>query len=443
MEAVQIMSQFKAGFARLDVTPPLGVNISGYYDKRVSDGILDNLYASAIAVSDGSNTAVVISLDVIGIGKELMDVYRNSIAMQNKIPFEAVLIACTHTHTGPEMDNGLFPHDPEYNAYLQRKLNDVSMLAISDLKSAKISIGRGTASNIAFVRRFRMKDGSIHTNPGIKNPDVLEPIGTPDETVQLVRIHREDADEIVLVNFQVHPDVIGGTKFSADYPKFVRETLEKTLDNVKCIYFNGAQGDTNHIDTQSDSYLKNSGYKHSEHMGKTIAGAVLQVYMKTTPVSGDKIKFGQNGIEVPSSRVDSSLIPEAERIIELHEAGKDNELPFVGMEVVTVVAEAYRMKQLENGPDSFILPLVAVSFGDICIAAVPGEPFTDIGRGIKEQSPFAMTLVCCCANGDEGYFPMRSAYDEGGYEARSSKFKPGVAEDIIAGSVNLIKTFKL
>jgi neutral ceramidase len=437
------MSQFKAGFARLDITPPLGINISGYYGQRLADGILDNLYASALAVSDGSNTAVVISLDVIGFGKSKMDACRKSIAERNEIPFESVIIACTHTHTGPEMEDDLYSYDPEYNDYLQRKLNDVSMLAISDLTPAKVSIGRSTAPNIAFIRRFRMKDGSIHTNPGIMNPDILEPVGTPDETVQLVRIHREEADEIVLVNFQVHPDVIGGTKFSADYPKFVRETLEKTLDNVKCIYLNGAQGDTNHIDVRADSYLKNSGYKHSEHMGKTIAGAVLQVYMKTKPVSGDKVKFGQKEIEVPSSRVDSSLIPEAERIIGLHEAGRDNELPYEGMELITVVAEAYRMKLLENGPDTFVLPLGAVSFGDICIAAIPGEPFTDIGRGIKEQSSFEMTLVCCCANGYEGYFPTRSAYDEGGYEARSSKFKPGVAEAIVDGSVNLIKTFKL
>ena len=92
------------------------------------------------------------------------------------------------------------------------------LLAISDLKPASVSIGRSTAPGISFVRRFRMKDGSVRTNPGRNNPDILEPVGTPDETVQLVRIHREDADEILLVNFQVHPDVIGGTK-SGRLPK--------------------------------------------------------------------------------------------------------------------------------------------------------------------------------------------------------------------------------
>lgn len=437
------MNKLKAGFARLDITPPLGVNISGYYKQRIADGILDSLYASAIAVSNGCDTVVVISLDIIGIGKETMDVYRKFIAEKNAIPYEAIILACTHTHTGPVMNDGLFTEDAEYNAYLQRKLSDVAALAIADLTPAKVSIGRSTVPNISFVRRFRMKNGRIQTNPGVGNVNILEPIGTPDETVQLVRIQRENAEEILLINFQVHPDVIGGNKFSADYPKFVRDTLERSLDNVKCIYFNGAQGDTNHINVKASPGKANGGYKHSEHMGKTIAGSVLQIYMKTTPVSGDEIKFGQKNIEIPSSRVDSSMIPEAERIIALHESGRDNELPYTGMEITTVVAEAYRMKKLENGPDVFTLPLTAVSFGDICIASVPGEPFTDIGRGIKERSPFEMTFVCCCANGYEGYFPMKSAYDEGGYEARSSKFKPGVAEAIIEGSTNLINILKL
>jgi neutral ceramidase len=433
------MGEFRAGFSRLDVTPPLGVNMAGYYSQRIADGILDNLYASAVAVSDGSSTAVAISLDIIGIPKDKMDCYRKSIAEKNSIPFEAVFIACTHTHTGPVVDTKLFSEDLAYNAYLERKLKDVATLAIADLKPATVSIGRSTAPGISFVRRFRMKDGKIQTNPGVGNPNILEPIGTPDETVQLVRIQRENSEEILLVNFQVHPDVISGNKFSADYPKFVRDTLEKALDDVRCIYFNGAQGDTNHANVFTTPDKSNGGYEHSKHMGRCIAGAVLQIYSKTTPVQADKIGFGQNNIEVLSNRAEKSKIPEAKKIIALHKAGKCAEIPFTGMELVTVIAEAYRIKMLENGPDAFMLPLTAIRFGDVSIAGVPGEPFTDIGRGIKEDSPFKMTLVCCCANGYEGYFPVQSAYDEGGYEARGSRFKPGVAEAIIKGSVELLK----
>ncbi|MGI6537243.1 MAG: hypothetical protein ACOX22_02665 [Caldicoprobacterales bacterium] len=434
------MNSFKAGFARLDITPPLGVNMAGYYSQRIADGVLDNLYASAVAVSDGSNTAVIISLDLLGIKKEKTALYRQAAADKNQIPFESVFISCTHTHTGPVMETKLFEEDPAYNDYLGRKICDVAFLAISDLKPASVSIGRSTAPGISFVRRFRMKDGSVRTNPGRNNPDILEPVGTPDETVQLVRIHREDADEILLVNFQVHPDVIGGTKFSADYPKFVRDTLEKTLDNVKCIYINGAQGDTNHIDHLGVSDTSVTRYKLSEHMGKTIAGAVLQVYMKTKPVKGTPVRFGQNDVEAPANLPDKSKIPDAQRIVELHRAGKNEEINALGLEMS--VPEAYRIVRLANGPESFTLPLTAVRFGDVSLAGIPGEPFTDIGREIKENSPYEMTLVSCCANGYEGYFPMQSAYDEGGYEVVSSSFRAGVAEIIIEGSTDLLKDLK-
>ena len=38
----------KAGYARIDITPPLGSPIAGYYDPRIADGILDPVYATAV-----------------------------------------------------------------------------------------------------------------------------------------------------------------------------------------------------------------------------------------------------------------------------------------------------------------------------------------------------------------------------------------------------------
>ena len=109
------------------------------------------------------------------------------------------------------------------------------------------------------------------------------------------------------------------------------------------------------------------------------------------------------------------------------------------MELTTVVAEAGRMLSLENGPDSFELPVSAVSIGDsLAFAGVPGEPFTEIGRSVKSASPFAVTFFSCLTNGSCGYFPVKSAYAEGGYEARSSVFGPSVADDLIAGQLKLM-----
>ena len=91
-----------------------------------------------------------------------------------------------------------------------------------------------------------MKDGSVRTNPGVDNPHILHPIGDVDERVNVLRFDRE-SDSLVLVNFGNHPDVVGGCKISADWPGFLRNTVEKALDNTKCIFFNGAQGDVNHV----------------------------------------------------------------------------------------------------------------------------------------------------------------------------------------------------
>jgi hypothetical protein len=429
----------KAGFARLEVTPPLGICMQGYYHERRAVGIRDPLYVNAVAFGDGERTAVALSLDVIGINQEECDVCRRTIAARTALPYEAVFVACTHTHTGPVVCDGLYPKDPSYNDILFRRLADAAALAVADLQPAAFSMARRTLEGIAFIRRFRMKDGTTRTNPGRHNPQVEGPIGAPDDSVQLVRITRGTAPEILLVNFQVHPDVIGGYSFSADFPGFVRTTVEGALGNTRCLYFNGAQGDTNHINTEAPAWDANGGYEHSQHMGRSIAGAVLQMYGKTEAVAGDRVGYLQRSIEVPSSRVGAALVREAETVIALHEAGRDAEIPETGMGVVTLVAEAYARKNLEHGPDLITLYVSALVCGGIAITGAPGEPFTEIGRQVKAASPYALTLYCCCANGCEAYFPTRDAYAEGGYEARSSTFRAGVAEALIEHSVAVLR----
>ena len=83
---------------------------------------------------------------------------------------------------------------------------------------------------------------------------------------------------------------------------------------------------------------------------------------------------------------------------------------------------------LENGPESFPLRLSAIVLGDFAMLGIPGEPFNAVGRAIKEAEGFKMVSPCCLTNGSRGYFPTKDAYDEGGYEARSSRFKSGTAE---------------
>jgi hypothetical protein len=432
------MNTIRAGFSRIDITPPLGIYISGYYEPRQAQGVLDPLLASALALRDDQETAIVFSLDLIGIAQQVLDGMRERIAAACGLARRQIFVACTHIHTGPEITGRLFPVDPAYNERLVHLLTQAAVAAILDLKPATLRIARQTAPGISFIRRFRMKDGSVRTNPGVNNPAVLSAIGTPDETVQIVRIERKQAGEILLVNFQVHPDVVKGNLFSADYIKFVRDTLEGALPGAHCLYLNGAQGDVNHVNIHPGKTTLEC-YDQARHMGRVIAGAVLQAYSLAQPVSAEGIGAAERALLVDVNKGDPEKLPEARRIIELHDTGRADQIPGEGMGKTTQVAEAHRMLRLSDGPDKLPLNMTAIRFGDVCIAGIPGEPFTGIGRGIKELSPFAMQIVCCCANGYEGYFPMQDAFDEGGYEARSSSFKPGVAESIIAAGIANIR----
>ena len=433
------MAALKVGFGRVDITPPTGLHMQGYFEKRLSTGVLDRLMGSCLAFSDGDKTAVVFTLDLIGINQTEGDILRNIIAERTGLPYEAVYYACTHTHTGPGIGkHAVYGNSPEYNSVMYRSLADAAQQAIGDLSDAEVYTANGMVEGISFIRRYKMKNGKTQTNPGANNPNIDHPIGTPDETLRLVKITREGKDDLAVINFQCHPDVIGGTLYSADWPGFVRRSFEAAVPGSKCLFFNGAQGDTNHLDFM---HTIHTGYDHSRHMGLCVAGEAMKLFTYAEKVEGDmKVAYGQYELEVPSNRGDIEELELAEKYIDAHENHRSNEIPYHGMEYTTMIARAYRIRRLKDGPDSFTLHMNAVRFGDVAFAGVPGEPFTDIGRGIREGSPFGTTMVNCCANGAQGYYPMQSAYDEGGYEANTSSFKAGVAELIIDASVNLLKS---
>ncbi len=441
----------QAGFSRIDITPPLGTHLAGNFRNRPAEGARDPLLATCIAFRDGEgSTALIYSIDNLYLMQSVADVTRKVVSEMTGVPEDAVFLACTHIHTGPCMVTKIFPHNPVYNEWFHRQMGTLGALALQDLAPAKLLTAEGRAEGIAFIRRFRMKDGSIRTNPGPLNPDIKEPIGTPDETVRLVRVVREGKEELDIVNFQVHPDVIGGTKWSADYPGFTRRILEAALPGVKVVYINGAQGDTNHTDISLDpkspdrKYFpkgKPDGYRRSRYMGQVIAGGVLQVWMKALPIEGpDRVRFMIRDLDFPANMPDPSELPEARRIAALYEAGRLDELTDDGRTVAERKTEAYRKIRVAGYEDPMVhLHMSAVAVGGVAFAGYPVEPFTDMGRGVRAASPFNMTMACCLVNGSQGYLPMYTAFAEGGYEATNSNFSAGVAEQLVAGQAKILK----
>ncbi|MBO5938191.1 MAG: hypothetical protein J6Q82_01655 [Clostridia bacterium] len=441
-------NNLRVGYARVNVNPPLGIPIAGYFKERFADGILDDLEVVAMAVASGEKTVLLMTIDHCGVGKEYLTPWREKIAEKTGIDAEAIFIHSTHTHQGPILlKTNPHPLIRDYEKYLEKRVGDAAVEAVADLKPAKMGIGVGEAKNVAFVRRFRMKDGTAKTNPGVNNPDIVAPIGDVDERVNVIRFDREDAQGITLVNFGNHPDVVGGNKISGDWPAMTRRFVEHCLGSA-CIFFNGAQGDVNHVNVHPKAGDFNDmfhdfdgcsrGYGHARHIARVVTGAVMSVYDKVEWLDVDDVRYVQKIVEIPSNKADPKDLPLAHQYNDWHLAGRDDLIPYEAMMLTTVVAEAGRMVRLENAPDTFPMLFSAVAIGDVALFGIPGEPFTGVGRGIKKAEDWKLVLPCCNTNAKEGYFPMMDSYEEGGYEARSSNFKAGVAEKIIENALEIL-----
>ncbi|MFA7636163.1 MAG: hypothetical protein WCX81_00180 [Monoglobales bacterium] len=452
------MNKLKVGYSKVNANPPLGIGISGYYIPRYAKGFLDDIEVGALALSCDDRKILMISIDNCGIDKEIGGPFREAVQVATGVPADNIFMSATHTHTGPslkttdrfdEKDNVVL----EYRKFLGTRVLDACIMALADLKPAKMGFITGYApERVAYIRRYKMKDGSTFTCPPINDPNIDHPIGTLDQRVHILRFDRENDCSIVLVNYGVHADTVNGEMISSDWPGWMRKTIEKALDGTKCVFFAGAQGDVgstnvhpsggdmNDTEISFDNEMKSPGM--ARFVGRALAGTVLQVYDKVEYVDVEEIDIKRKGIVVEANVPTKEQMPLAKKYKELHDSGRDDLIPYKAMQLTTVVAEALRMCRMENGPESYNVELTGVKIGPVALVGIPGEPFTDIGVSIKEAEGYKMIMPCALTNGNMGYFPMKSAYDEGGYEARTSPFKSGVAEKIIEGGKALLAEMK-
>lgn len=422
----------QAGFARVDVTPPLGNPLAGYFSRREADGVLDPIELNALAVSDGENTVVIISCDFLYVMENAATPIRKLVSEKTELPENNILIHGLHQHTSVRIGNrmnGSVPDsvtDASYLDFLYRKYCDVTKMAMDDMADSSLWTGqKETADPISFIRRFRMKDGSVKTNPGRFNPDVAGPIGEADNTVRLVRFKREGKKDIALVNFSTHPDVIGGTKFSADWPGFARRLAEADIPDANCLLINGPQGDTNHIDINNQMDSSPEGrYAHSRFMGRTIADAVVAIWDKLEEKKAGLVSGDVRMLFIPTNTTGM------DRIEEMKQLKKDMEAGIVEKLDMGTRASINRILDLKNESLFQRLPVTVIGFGEIALVGYGGEAFTFYAKAARDAAPDLFVLGLCLANGGQGYLPTKEAFDEGGYEASNSRFAPELAEMI-------------
>lgn len=445
----QAEGNLRAGAAAVKITPPVGSIMGNSYGIAVSEGIHDDLFAKILVFELGGVKTAFVAMDLISIPHEIVMKTREQISKTSDIPASNVIMTATHAHAGPQLNPAFWDAvggEPKqksqaYAESLPGLVADGVKQAESKLQPARLSIGSVEEYAVNFNRRFMMKDGSFRTNPGRMNPNVARPMGPVDPDVSVVYIESMESDPIaLLVNFALHPAVVGGKHFSADFPGVVSSLLAKVKDDdMVTVYTNGTSGNINHVDVKQESRLDH--YEESFRIGTIIAADVLKALSRLEEIKVDYLAVLNREVKLPIPAVEKDEIDWAKKA--MARFGKDSSLPF------SDVVKAWRILDLvqEGGVEgrhqsTTTVPLTgnalqsevqAMALGsDLALVGFPGDAFVELGLAIKLNSPFRHTIVNeQSGNGTLSYIPNYKAFPEGGYEVISARYLPGGAELLV------------
>ncbi len=432
--------ELNVGAARVNITPPLGVPLAGYYHERGSDSVHDDLYAHAIVMEKDGVKAALISLDLITTRRTFVEQAREFIAAATAIPADHVMISATHAHTGPILPESTESRSQQrsqkgaqqYVAELPQRIAQAVKEADRALSPARASAAIGREETIAFNRRFHMTDGSVGWNPGKLNPNIIKPAGPIDSELPFVHFASPDDTPIATyVNYAVHLDNVGGLQISADLPFSLSQTLASVLGSeAVTVYVTGAAGDINHVNVNWSQAQK--GHQNAARMGVILAGEVLRRWPVLKEVQGPLLARSETvSLSIPP--VSPEEVVEAEKIIQTTK--DDTRANFMRL------VQAHKIVDLaarEGKP--FEVEVQVITLGkDLAWVALPGEIFVQLGLDLKMDSPFDQTMIAELANGSIGYIPNVRAYPQGNYEVVSARCSPGSGEKLVETAIRLLK----
>lgn len=426
-------SDLSVGFGRVDVSPTESVPLRGYgYSSgRMSTKIMDPLYATCIALSDTSgNTVLLYTVDLTNAFTELIEPARQAISQATGIPRDAIMVSCTHTHSAPDIMNLNEPSIPRYMDAFIGWMVEAATAALEDRAPTRVYTTSAATKNLNFVRRYLLADGTYAgDNFGhINDSPIVGHETEADNELQLVRLERYGAKDIILANFQTHPHKVGKTTaVTADLIAPFRTKVEDAL-GCYVAYFTGSSGNVNHSSRiQSENIVQT----YTEH-GYALADYVLQAYDSFQEVSVSSVKLTKT---VLPGKVDHSMDAVASKCKEAvdYYLANGNYKPYSYLldHGVRSIYHANAIAIRSAMPELQELELYAVSLGDLAFVTVPFEMFDTNGMEIKDGSPFSTTFVLTCANNNFNYLPSKLAWQHGGYEVDAALFQCGTAEELV------------
>lgn len=353
-------------------------------------------------------------------------------------------MAATHSHTGPLYFGALRAHfhrrtiekhgsdiheKIDYPAQLVERLVQCVEQAQKNLQPVTLAGGYAREDRLSFNRRFHMNNGTVRFNPGQQNPNIVRVAGPIDPEVGLIQLSAAKTGKplAAVVNFALHLDTVGGTKYSGDYPKHLQDALQvKYGDDFISLFGAGTCGDINHVDVTT------RGRRSAQEIGSLLSEPVLKRLPQLKPVVQPSLAVKSATLSAPVQQFTAEQIAAA---ADTMDSVADRKVPFLKR------VEAYKISALQlRGVE--MIPLEVQAFrlsSDLAIVTLPGEVFVDLGIAIKQDSPFPTTLVIELTNDAPGYIPTRKAFVEGSYETVNSRVQPGNGEKMVETALRLLR----
>jgi neutral ceramidase len=439
----------KAGVAVVDITPPPGYRMAGYYNERRNTGTHDPLLAKAVVFQQGDTKAALVECDLVSMPAEVASKARELAEKHAGVPARYIVVSATHSHTGPLFTGSLRKLWSEqataregkdaaeafdYPAALVERIAQAIEQGAKNLKEIRLSAGAGEQLGLSFNRRFHMKDGTVRFNPGRRNPEIVRPAGPIDPAVSVLLLADANGKPFAsLTNFAMHLDTIGGTDYAADYPYYVERRLRDKLGADFVSFFGtGTCGDINHIDVNAtENQLK--GHAEAERIGNTLGDTVVTTLPKLVEQKQPSLAVRQKLIDVPAQQFSADDVAKAKERMKKIGTRDLTFLEQVECNKIVDVSQRYA-----NG--KVPIEVVAIRLSpDVAIVTLPGEVFVELGLAIKQASPFKTTLVIELSNDAPAYVPTKKAFAEGSYEIVNSRVAPGGGEKLADLAVSLLK----
>ena len=428
-----MQTTLKAGSASANITPPLGTRIPGGFRPRYAENVDDELCAKAVVIDNGTTRIAIVTCDLIAIPEKVADAAKARIADRCDIPAAHVMVNATHTHTAVAIADLLgVDEDLGYTEWVSLKIADAVELAVWRLKPARVGFASVNEERITFNRRWHMKDGTVRFNPGIENPDLVEPTGTIDPEVAMMFVEADDGTPISAVaNFSLH--YIGtnnGNALSADYFGHFDRLMRHYLgDTCVSLLWNAASGQINNTDFSGQTKWTASGHRQAVKMANVLAGHFitemqLMEMHETLDLSGDlaTLTFQRKRITAEDLNVAEQVLSVPQGTYDAYETG-----PFswvVGQPIPQALVDVYALEcqRLAKLPAQMTAPIQVLRLGEAAIVALPGEVFVETGMNIKAASDASPMFLVSLANGYIGYICTDKALtQEGGYETWAAK----------------------